>query len=714
MLRHLKDAWKDMLDAMRPANDASEAPSEPPGPAASARQHTKEEATRMPPDRVGAKQDEGARRTARARRLPKLWPYALGLVVFAIAVVALLQRAPSRSPEPADPEVVATYTGGSVTREQVKQRLSALPQEEMQFHSTAEGIKMVVEDVALRLAIPSWAAETRVDQEQLFKEAMKHITEEIQLADLAEQLRQGRISVPESELQAYFDQNRQQFGDRTLTEVKEEIRSMLVKQKEPEYLKGYLNDLRERASLQVDYSLLEVPEPTEQELLNYYQTNRARFSLPERVQIAQIQVNVGRAGGDEKAKAMAESLRAEAAAGADFGQLAQERSDGPEKAQGGVLAQWLPRGSRTQAFDDAVFTLTPGDFSPVFLEGDSYVIVKLLGYEPEAQRPYETVRSEIAATLRAEREQQVYAERQDRTLFMIHSRRTTLGEFLRELQEISAATSARYDGASAKRKLLDALIERMLLVEDASEQASEVRRQDEVEMARSDLLLHFLHREEVDAKLVVSDDEVQAEFEQNKQRYAEPPLVHVQSLRIPRGASAETDRRAKAAIEAASAKLRPQGLFGLGGPPESFVRIARAYSPDWQQAAPADDFGVDLDHGPAVPTQGWVGESKDPTVEEWQHTFHEALLPLKVGDISPVLASADSYYLFQVLEKREGRARTFEEAKDIVRKELEDRKHAELTHQMEQALRDRVQFRIYDRRVQSLAAELSGSATSTQ
>lgn len=631
MLRHLREAWTDMLNAVRQEDHAPKAPPEPQAASASTERRVSREPARKLPHRVGPSQEGIQDRSPRTRRSPRLWHYGLGLLVLVIALVALLQRTPLAAQEPADPGVVATYTGGSITREQIKKRLSALPSEEISFFSTAEGVKMVVEDIAMRAALPPLAAEKKIDQEQLFKEAMKHATEEIQIADLADQLRQGRIPVAEAELQAYFDQNRQQFGEKTLTEVKEEIRRILVVQKEPEYLKGYLQDLRERASLQVDYALLDVPEPTEQELLSYYQSNRERFSVPERVQIAQIQVNVSRAGGDENARAKAESLRAEAAAGADFGKLARERSDGPEKAQGGVIAEWLSPGNRSQAFDDAVFTLTPGDFSTVFLEGDSYFIVRLLAFEPETQLSLEQARADIASTLRAEREPQVYAERLDRTLFMIHSRRTTLGEFLRELQEISAVTSVRYSGTDAKRKLLDALIERMLVVEDASEQASEVRRQDEVEMVRSDLLARFLHQEEVDEKLVVGDEEVQAEFERNKAVYADPPTVHVRTLRIPRATAAEADGRAKAAIEEASARLRPKGPFGLGGRSEDFTRIAKIYSPDWQVSGLSEDFGVDADHGAAVPVEGWIGESGDPNVEAWQHSFHETLLPLKVG-----------------------------------------------------------------------------------
>jgi parvulin-like peptidyl-prolyl isomerase len=162
-------------------------------------------------------------------------------------------------------------------------------------------------------------------------------------------------------------------------------------------------------------------------LLSYYQTNRERFRVAEQAKIAQIQVSVSLAGTDNRAKAKAESARAQAATGEGFAQLALELSDGPEKVDGGELTNPVARGSRGQAFDEAVFPLPVGELSPVFKEGGSYSVVKLLERVPERLQPYEEVRAEIAGLLWAKREQQVYQERASRTLFSIHGRRTTLG-----------------------------------------------------------------------------------------------------------------------------------------------------------------------------------------------------------------------------------------------------------------------------------------------
>ena len=625
---------------------------------------------------------------------------ALGMAVVAVAV---LRWAPWSASEPADPEVVATYQGGTVTREQLVRQFQTLPREQQAAYRSPNGVRALVGDVVVHEVTRRWAEEKQVDQTETFREAMKHATEQIQLADVSDQLHQGRIQVGEGEIQAYYDQNRQRFGDRPLVEVREEIRRQVVEQKEQDFVAQYLKDLRERASLQVDYTLIDVPESSEAELAAYYQTNRERFRVPEQVRIAQIQVSVSLAGGDDKARAKAESARARAAAsGEDFTQLHHELSDSADHARGGELPSPVPRGSRGPAFDEAVFTLPVDGISAVFKEGDSYYVVKVLERWPERLRPYEEVRAEIADALRVEREQQLYAERTDRTLFTIHSRRTTLGEFVQEVNELPPEERAQYAGADGKRKLLDRLIERLLVIEDASEQATDARRKDDIQHTQSSLLARLLHQEEVDERIQVGDDEVRAEYDRNRGRYADPPRVKVRYVRVSRGRSKDEDDKARAKIGEAEAMVKPGGLFGGGGQPADFAEVARQYSEDPETAA----RGGELDR--------WLGESEGSMNEVFEHTLHEALLPLEVGEITSAVPLGDSYYLFQIQDKQEARQRPFEEAASLIRQELEARKHEELSAGMERQLMDRMQLQIYDRRVQAVLADLGGPAAGTR
>ncbi|MCL5942210.1 MAG: peptidyl-prolyl cis-trans isomerase, partial [Actinobacteria bacterium] len=163
---------------------------------------------------------------------------------------------------------------------------------------------------------------------------------------IAEQMHQGRITVGEGEIQAYYDRNRSAFGERPLAEVKEQVRRIIVEQKERGFVQSYLAELRQRAGLQVDYGLLDVPEPSPPDVAAYYKANRDRFRIRARVRILQIQVSVSLAGNDQKAKARAETARARAVAGEDFAALARTLGDGPEKASDGAPAEPVTAGRR--------------------------------------------------------------------------------------------------------------------------------------------------------------------------------------------------------------------------------------------------------------------------------------------------------------------------------------------------------------------------------
>ena len=714
MLRQLKGALDDFRAALRPGGPVVAVPpdkqpatetAEPARPtplAPAAAESPDDNATRIEsPERpVPAAPDavppavpvtRGRRRgPAAAIAMTATLLLAVGGLGWAPALARRFER------EPADPEVVATYQGGTVTREQLKRQFEAIPQEEQIFYRTADGLKALVDDAVVHEVTRRWAEEKQVDQQDVFKEAMKHATENIQIADVSDQLHQGRIAVGEAEIQAYYDKNRELFGERPLAEVKEQARQAVVEAKEQEFITNYLKDLKERASLQVDYSLLDVPEPSEQELLHYYQTNRQKFAVPERVKIAEIQISMSLAGSHERAKQVAEAARARAVAGEDFGKLAEELSDGPGKTQGGIVPEPLARGTRGPEFDAAVFPLNVGELSAVFMDGDSHYLIKLLERTPGRQRSFEEARTEIAATVRAEREQQVYDERKERTLFTIHSRRTTFGEFLQELNELPPESRGDAIGPAGKRKVLDALIERLLVVEDASEQATDVKRKDDIDRTRSDLLARLLHQEEVDEKSKVSDEEVRAEYDTNRERYVEPARIKVRYIRVSRGVSADEDTQARAKIDEAAAKIKPEAIFG--GTPTDFAEVAKQYSEDPDTAAK----GGELDT--------WLSETGNPEAEVFEHALHEQLLPLKVGDISAVVPLGDSYFLFQIREKQEARQRSFEEAQELVRRELEARKHEELSRTMGQDLLARMQLKIYDRRIEQVLAEMGGPA----
>jgi peptidyl-prolyl cis-trans isomerase D len=84
-----------------------------------------------------------------------------------------------------------------------------------------------------------------------------------------------------------------------------------------------------------------------------------------------------------------------ARAGADFGALAAKHSDDPgSKDKGGDLG-WFGRGQMVPEFEEAVFGAKPGEILGPVRSQFGYHIIKVEGFRPKRQRPFDEVRDEV-------------------------------------------------------------------------------------------------------------------------------------------------------------------------------------------------------------------------------------------------------------------------------------------------------------------------------
>lgn len=168
---------------------------------------------------------------------------------------------------------------------------------------------------------------------------------------------------------------------------------------------------------------------TDAEVKAYYDSHRGdeNFKLPERVAASHILIAArrpliaeqlrreGKFSGDGLASAVeeemrlrrtrAEEVRRQAARrGADFEALARARSDDAATRERGGALGWFPRGAHSRAFDDAAFSLKPGQVGPVVSTEFGYHIVKLTGREPARTLTLEEAAPEIRRRLLAARE----------------------------------------------------------------------------------------------------------------------------------------------------------------------------------------------------------------------------------------------------------------------------------------------------------------------
>ena len=107
-----------------------------------------------------------------------------------------------------------------------------------------------------------------------------------------------------------------------------------------------------------------VPQPTQQEIQQYYTAHQSEYSVPEQARARHILIKVDQ-GADAKtdaaAKAKAEEILKQIQGGANFADLAKKNSDDPgSKDTGGELG-FAQRGRMVPEFDNAIFTQKIGD-----------------------------------------------------------------------------------------------------------------------------------------------------------------------------------------------------------------------------------------------------------------------------------------------------------------------------------------------------------------
>jgi peptidyl-prolyl cis-trans isomerase C len=128
----------------------------------------------------------------------------------------------------------------------------------------------------------------------------------------------------------------------------------------------------------------------EAEVARYYQAHRQELARPERVRLRQILT---------QDRGAAEEARREVVAGVPFEAVARRLSKGPNAATGGDQGE-LARGDLPPSFADLIFSLKPGEVSPVVPAEYGFHVFQVVGHQPAEVVPLEAARGEIAAKLR--------------------------------------------------------------------------------------------------------------------------------------------------------------------------------------------------------------------------------------------------------------------------------------------------------------------------
>ena len=199
-----------------------------------------------------------------------------------------------------------------------------------------------------------------------------------------------KVEVDDTKLTAYFEKHKNNY----LTEPRVKLK----------YITFPLDDKLETITV----------DP--QEVEGLYNRQKERYNIPEKRRARHILFALQDKNNELDRKLQrekAEKVLQLAKKGEDFAELAKKYSEGPSAPRGGDLG-FFARGDMVAPFDEAVFSLKPGEISDIVETSFGFHIIKLEAVQPAIKRTLDDVRKELETQLKKQQARKaVFAEAND-------------------------------------------------------------------------------------------------------------------------------------------------------------------------------------------------------------------------------------------------------------------------------------------------------------
>lgn len=622
----------------------------------------------------------------------RLDPKKSMLFLFIIAISLLIYRSFPLLLEPSPPsiDVIGSYNGKNITVEELQAFIAVEGAKEREHmlcpahgydHSKCDlseecekhpvdslaGYQQMVGRLATEQIIMEWAKNQGITNREEVQHGMKDLLNDAAVEQYISQLHEENItanSISKWEVQQYYSENLNSYQGKTLENVEDEIRQILMSQKDQEFFPELIEKLKKTAGLQVDFNVLKVTAPSDEEISAYYNANISQYQTQDAVSYKEILISA------EKSKTATSVIR-KIRSGESFESVATSLAQ-----DANVQSKSTIKGSGNDTFESAVWKMRVGDISDPITNPDGTVsIIQLTDITKSSPKPLALVSQEIENQLMLVNTEKEYSARKNDALFSIHGRRYTLGEFYTEFKELSSNYQAQLSSYVAKKLLVEQMISRELLLEKSEDSSLDLSNDHQLEELKIQYLSQILHEEKVDFNLVEpTKEEILAFYENNKNELIPPPTVALNLIWIDQGTKGEKKEQALSkANEALS-------LIQDGTP---FSKVAVKYSEDSSAVA-----GGQID--------GALQEDNLAPI------IAKAAFSLNIGDVSQVLDYSNGYYIIQVRERTEPVVPTFNEASDSIKNHLQDLAHDKLTSDLQEKMLKEANFIIYNKTLRKL------------
>jgi len=132
----------------------------------------------------------------------------------------------------------------------------------------------------------------------------------------------------------------------------------------------------------------------EEEVKAYYESNPESFKQPEQVRASHILIKVDpqkESSQRESARVKIVKIQQKLRNGEKFGALAKEFSQCPSSSKGGDLG-YFSRGQMAKPFEDAAFSLAPGEISDIVETKFGYHLIKVTGKRAETDMAFDDIK----------------------------------------------------------------------------------------------------------------------------------------------------------------------------------------------------------------------------------------------------------------------------------------------------------------------------------
>lgn len=140
---------------------------------------------------------------------------------------------------------------------------------------------------------------------------------------------------------------------------------------------------------------------SEAQIEQYYNQHLSSYQVPDRVKVSHILFKTTGETPQQQAETLktAQSVLAQVKAGGNFAELAKKYSQDPGSASKGGELGWIERGQTVKAFEDAAFSMKPGEISGLIKTEYGYHIIKVEGRQTAHLQTLAEVKDAIQKTL---------------------------------------------------------------------------------------------------------------------------------------------------------------------------------------------------------------------------------------------------------------------------------------------------------------------------